>query len=236
MRIIAFILGLLASAAAVAIAFGFDVSHPLAPLGLPDAATFFTLKMFGELGASAVTLLGAFILVRRRALAGLLMLLGAAAMAWVFAPNSIAAVPIILSGIAGILAIYSALKLALAWRKVARGGKVAAKAAKVASTEAKKAANSMERTAASDQDAEAEDAIFAEVETLLGAEQANEIRTFLHSSGSSLYGEIMRNLRNASQQGNLAAVAGAIAKTLRDAKSAASLRPMPLRPKIGARG
>jgi hypothetical protein len=200
MRIIAFILGLLAAAAALAITFGFDISHPAAPVP-PSAAELFTAKMLGELAASAATLLGALILLRLGAFGGVLMLIGAAAMTWVFAPNSIAAVPIALSAVAGMLAIYSALKLALARRKAARDGRPEAAA---------KAAQAPEAAAA-------ENAMLGEIEALLGTEQAALIGASLRLLGPSMSADIMQMLRGASKKGNLAEVAAALARTLSDA-------------------
>ncbi len=206
MRIIASILGLLSAAAALAITFGFDVNHPVTPV-LPNAAEFFTAKVLGELGASGATVLGVLILLRLGAIGGALMLIGAAAMTQVFAPNSIAAVPIALSGVAGTLAIYSTLKLALARRKATRAGKpeVAAKAAHATS-------NQMALQAAA-----AENAMLGEIEALLGTEQAALIGASLRLLGPSMSADIMQMLRSASKKGNLAEVATALARTLSDA-------------------
>jgi hypothetical protein len=205
MRIIAFILGLLATAAALAITFGFDINHP-AGLALPNATKLFTPEMLGELGGSAVTLLGALILLRLGAVGGVLMLVGATAMILVFAPNSIAAVPITLSAVAGLLAIYSALKIALARRKAARAGnpEAAAKAAQATS----------EQVAP---EAAAENAMLGEIEALLGTEQAALIGASLRLLGPAMSADIMQMLRGASKKGNLAEVAAALARTLSDA-------------------
>src|ERR1700683_1235980 len=200
MRIIAFILGLLAAGAALAITFGFDISHPAAPV-LPSATEFFTAKILSKLGASAATLLGALILLRLGPFGGVLMLIGAAAMTQVFAPNSIAAVPIALSAVAGILAIYSALKLALARRKAARDGKPEADA----------------KTPQAPEAAEAENAMLGEIEALLGTETAALIGASLRLLGPLMSADIMQMLRGASKKGNLAEVAAALARTLSDA-------------------
>jgi hypothetical protein len=200
MRIIAFILGLLAAAAALAITFGFDISHPAAPV-LPSATEFFTAKMLGEFGASGATLLGGIVLLRRGAFGGVLMLIGAIAMTWVFVLNSIAAVPIALSAVSGMLAIYSALKLTLAERKAAGDGRPEAAAKSAQAPEA----------------AAVENAMLGEIEALLGTEQAALIGASLRLLGPSMSADIMQMLRGASKKGNLAEVAAALARTLSDA-------------------
>lgn len=110
MVIFAFLAGLLAGVAGLAVALGIDISHGAPHLVLPSGGELPTPKVLARVAAAAATLIGVLVVLPQRMIAGSLMLIGAIGMALTFEFQPAAAVPVTLSALAAFSAVYSKVR------------------------------------------------------------------------------------------------------------------------------
>ena len=112
MVVFALLAGLLAGAAGLAVALGIDIPHPPLVLIVPaQIGQLLAPTALARIAAAAATLIGVLVVLPQRLIGGTLMLIGALGMALTFEFQPSAAIPVLLSGLAAFLAIYSKLRV-----------------------------------------------------------------------------------------------------------------------------
>lgn len=110
MVIFAFLAGLLAGVAGLAVGLEVDISHGASHLVLPSGGELLTPKVLARVAAAVATLIGVLVVLPERMIGGSLMLIGAIGMALTFEFRPAAAIPVTLSALAAFLAVYSKVR------------------------------------------------------------------------------------------------------------------------------